>query len=220
MCASLDVKSGILDYYFITNRKLSHKPVEETVADAIAGGARIVQYREKDLPLRETVMQARKVADVCRAAGALIIIDGHLDIAVSLDADGIHVSNSGPAFSAAREAMGKDKIIGVSAKGVRDAVDAARAGADYVALGPIFEKRGGRGTDRALGPKGIMEAKGAAGIPLVGIGGITVSNCAEAVRAGADGVCAISDVVGSSDIPGRVAEFLRAVREEKRILEG
>lgn len=209
------IPEGALDFYFITNRKLSKKPVIETVADAIRGGARMVQYREKDLPMPEIIKQAHEIAELCRQSNVLFAINDHIDVAVSVDADGIHVGQRDATYYEARDAVGSEKIVGVSASSVAQAVEAARNGADYVGLGPVFHTYTKRDAGKAIGLSTITEAKSRAGIPIAGIGGITLENCASVIKAGADGVCAISDVVGSDDIAGRVAEYLNRVREAK-----
>lgn len=204
-----------LGYYFINNRKLSRKPVIETIADAIRGGAKAIQYREKDLPMTEVIQQAREVSELCREKGVLLIINDHIDVAVSIDADGIHIGQRDAKYAEAREAMGPDKIVGVSASSVAQAVAAAEAGADYVGIGPIFHTYTKRDAGRAIGLSTITQAKSKLSIPIVGIGGITLENCASVIRAGADGVCAISDVIGSDDIAERVSEYLRLVADAK-----
>jgi len=204
-----------MDYYFITNRKLSRKPVTETVADAIDGGAQIIQYREKDLPFPEIIKQAYEVAELCKKKGVLFVVNDYVDIAVSVDADGIHVGQSDSPYRIARDALGEDRIVGVSAKNAWQALAAERAGADYVGLGPIFPTATKPDAGRALGTAVISEVRSKVKIPLVGIGGITLENCSEAVSAGLDGVCAISNVVASDDIAARVREFKQRVTEAK-----
>ena len=207
----MKIPEGVLDFYFITNRKLSRKPVLETVADAVRGGARIIQYREKDLPMPEIIQQAHAIAELCRASGVLFIVNDYVDVAVSVDADGLHIGRNDVPYLIARDAMGADKIVGVSVRSAWQAVEAERAGADYVGLGPIFPTETKRDAGRAIGVQAIAEARRRLRIPIVAIGGITLENCAEVVRAGADGVAAISDVVGREDIAERVAEFRRRV---------
>jgi len=210
-----NLSEGILDYYFITNRKLSKKSVTETVADAIRGGAKIIQYREKDLPFPDIIKQAYEIGELCKKEGALFIVNDYVDIAVSVDADGIHVGQGDSPYHIARDAMGPDKIVGVSAKHAWQAVAAAKAGADYVGLGPVFPTATKPDAGRAVGARGISEARSKTSVPLVGIGGITLENCAEVIKAGADGVCAISEVVPSEDIAAKVAEFRKRVAEAK-----
>ena len=212
----MKIPEGVLDFYFITNRRLSKKPVIETVIDAIKGGAKIVQYREKDLPLPEIIQQAHSIAELCRKEGVIFIVNDHVDVAVSVDADGLHVGQGDTPYPIARDAMGEGKIVGVSARNPGEALRAAKIGADYVGLGPIFPTETKRDAGWAVGANAISEVKKRnAEIPVVAIGGITLENCAEAVLAGADGVAAISDVVGNEDIAGRVAEFRRRIAEAK-----
>lgn len=212
------IPEGALDFYFITNRRRSKKPVIETVADAIKGGAKIVQYREKDLPMPEIIKQAYGIGELCKKEGVIFIVNDHVDVAVSVDADGLHVGQGDTPYHIARDAMGPEKIVGVSARNPGEALRAAKAGADYIGLGPIFPTETKRDAGRAVGVGAIAEVKMRRGdIPVVAIGGITLENCAEAIRAGADGVAAISDVVGSEDIAGRVAEFRRRVAEAKAV---
>jgi len=214
--ANAKLSGGVLDFYFITNRKLSKKPVIETVGDAIAGGAKIIQYREKDLPMEEIIKQAYEIAELCKKNGVLFIVNDYVDIAVAVDADGVHVGQGDLPYKVARDALGEDKIVGVSAKNVWQAVAAANAGADYIGLGPIFHTTTKADAGKAIGLQAIKEVKAKIDVPVVAIGGITLENCAEVVKAGADGVCAISDVVQSEDIAKRVAKFMEVVQEAKK----
>ena len=202
-------------FYFITDRKLSKKPVVETVKDAISGGARVVQYREKELPREQMLCEAREISELCKNAGVVFLVNDYPELALGVGADGVHVGQSDASYKQAREILGPEKIVGVSATTVEEAVKAADEGADYIGLGPIYPTGTKADAAPAIGVEAIREAAAKTSKPIIAIGGITLENTPEVVGAGACSVCAISAVVCSGDIAGAVRGFNRAVESAR-----
>ena len=126
-----------IDLYFITDSKLTKKTVLDDVKAAIAGGVKIVQYREKEKPTKEMVEEAQKIKELC-GDDVIFLVNDRIDIALAVDADGVHLGNDDMPYETARKLLGEDKIIGLTIHNVEEAVEAERLGADYVGVSPIF----------------------------------------------------------------------------------
>lgn len=193
--------------YAVTPDEPETERLVRLVSQAVAGGAAIVQYRNKiaSEALREE--QARALALVCRRAQATFIVNDHADLAVAVGADGVHVGREDEDFSVLRARLGRERLIGVSCyNDVARAVQARDAGADYVAFGGFFPSLTKPGT--AASPLSILaEAKHATRIPIVAIGGITVENGRLLVQAGADSLAVISALFGAEDVRAMASRF-------------
>lgn len=208
------ISPGLWRLCVITDPKASRGRSDLEVAEAaIAGGADVLQLRDKEASsgrLYRVAMQMRKLT---RAAGIAFIVNDRLDIALASDADGVHVGQSDLPASVAREIMGPRKILGVSVDSVEEAVRAERDGADYLGVGPVFEARGTKPDAGApVGVDRIARIRRACGLPIVAIGGINADNARWVREAGADAAAVISAVVAADDIA-------HAARRLKRILE-
>ncbi|MBU1631470.1 MAG: thiamine phosphate synthase, partial [Candidatus Omnitrophica bacterium] len=134
----------------------------------------------------------------------LFIVNDRVDIALAVEADGVHLGKDDLSITEAREIIGEDKIIGISCDSVKEAIKAEKDGADYVALGPIFPTTTKKDVPYPLGIKVIKEAKKKISIPIVAIGGINEKNIGEALKSGADSVAVISAVLKNSNISASV----------------
>ena len=204
------------ELYFITDRKLCKKGEEEQVAAAIRGGADIVQYREKELGFEQKVKKANTLKEICYRAEVDFIVNDDVDVALEIEANGVHVGQKDEACKEARKKLGNGKLIGVSASTVSEAVKAEKDGADYIGLGPIFHTTTKKDAGPARGLSLIHEVRKQVKIPLVAIGGITKKNAANVVIAGADGVSAVSELVCAVDIEDAVREMRNIVVEAKK----
>jgi len=177
------------------------------VSAALDGGARLVQYRNKNGSAALRVEQARALKAVCSARGAPLIVNDHLDVALEIDADGVHLGREDGAASAARQALGPHKLVGISCYGsIERARAAQREGADHVAFGSFFASRVKPGAVRA--PIALLEqAKAELEVPIVAIGGITSENGGALVDAGADALAVISAIFDAPDIAASAARF-------------
>jgi thiamine-phosphate pyrophosphorylase len=197
--------------YVITDSQHARGRSHRAIADAaIRGGATAVQLRMKDEPARVLLETAREVVSVCRAAGVPCIINDRADVALAAGADGIHVGQDDLPARDARALLGKDRLLGVSAATVDEAVAAWRAGADYLGVGAVYATGTKTDAGAPVGTDRIRTICRAVPIPVVGIGGITVDNAAEVIRAGAAGVAVITAVTMAEDR----AEATRRLREQ------
>ncbi len=166
---------------------------------ALAGGARVVQYRNKGAGATAALAQAKTLAGACRAHGRPLIVNDRVDVALAIDDAGLHVgADDADDLAALRAALGPDRILGVSCyRSVERAREAVEAGADYVAFGSLFPSTTKPHAPPA--PLALFAKAAALGVPLVGIGGIDASNIAALIAAGADAAAVIGDLFGSGD---------------------
>ena len=165
----------------------------EQVLRLSAGGATLVQLREKHLSPREFFEAARDALEVARARQMRLIINDRVDIALALGADGVHLGQDDLPPVAARELLGQQAIIGFSTHTIEQAIEAARLPVDYIAIGPIYQTSSKENPDAVVGLDGLRRVRRAVGrIPLVAIGGINAANAHEVIAAGADSLAIIS----------------------------
>jgi thiamine-phosphate pyrophosphorylase len=202
------------DLYVITDQKLSRgRTLLRVAAEAISGGADIIQLREKDCPGKEMFARACVIRELTRDRGVTFIVNDRLDIALASGADGVHLGQADLPLTVARKIAPADFLIGVTVHTVDDAVNAELDGADYVAISPVYATRS---KDDAGAPCGLVmvgKVRTAVSVPVIGIGGITRDNAGEVIAAGADGVAVISAVVSADDIAG-------AARDLKHVIAG
>ena len=185
----------------VTDRSaLGGRSLEEAVAQAIEGGANLVQLREKDpdgrsLPAAELLALAGKLRAVTQGR-ALFLVNDRLDVALACAANGVHLPERGLPVAIARRLAGDAFIIGRSVHSVAEAVRAQEEGADYVQVGTIFASRSH--PDQPVAGLGLLEAVvGAVDIPILAVGGVTATNVGEALAAGASGAAVVSDILGA-----------------------
>jgi thiamine-phosphate pyrophosphorylase len=203
-----------IDFYFITDSNLSRKGIISDVNDAIKAGCKIIQYREKNKDFDTMVYEAKSLKKKCKDK-AIFLINDRLDVALAIDADGIHIGKADVSFKDVRKLLGDKKIIGISIDNVKEAIDAEIAGADYVGLGPIFETSTKKDAGSPCGIKMLKNVRKNIMIPIVAIGGITKKNVAEVIRNGADAAAAVSAVVASEDVYMEVNNFINIIRRCK-----
>lgn len=194
--------------YVITDNVLSGRSHEEIARAALAGGARILQLRDKRATDAELLPVAQTLRQLCTAAGAVFIVNDRVELAAEAEADGVHLGAEDETLEMARRRLGAGKIIGRSVDSVAEGVAAQEAGADYVALGPIFGTQTKPDAGEARGVAMLRELRSRLRVPLVAIGGIHAGNVAEVVKAGADAVAIISAVVCAPDVQAATAELV------------
>jgi thiamine-phosphate pyrophosphorylase len=196
--------------YVITDINLSRGRTHIEIAkEAIAGGADAVQLRDKEASGKKFYNTAREIRRLTLDASIPFIINDRLDIAIAVEADGVHIGQDDLPAVAARKLLGKDKILGVSASSLFEAVQAERDGADYIGFGPIFEARGTKpDAMEPLGFRVLASVRNKCKIPVLAIGGINHENFDKAIKSGASGVAVISAVVGAENI----AEAVRVLK--------
>lgn len=182
------------------------------VRAALQGGAPCIQLRAKTETAREMVELARALREATSAAGALLIVNDRVDVALAAGADGAHVGDDDLPVPAARRIVPQGFLLGRSTETPEQAVQAREDGADYVGVGPVYETASKDDAGSPVGLARVAAVVEAAGIPAVGIGGIDAENAAEVVRAGAAGVAVIRAVMQAPDPAEAVRELLREVR--------
>ena len=200
-----------IDLYFITDSRLSRKTVLEDVKSALKAGVKIIQYREKEKNTGEMIEEAGKIAGLCRKNNALFIINDRVDVALAVDSDGVHLGSEDMPYHIARKILGYNKIIGLTAHDVKEAVWAEEAGADYAGVSPIFETRTKPDAGTPCGLELIEEVKEKIKIPFVAIGGINEINIKDVVRAGARSVAIISAIIAESDVEKACKKFRKII---------
>jgi thiamine-phosphate pyrophosphorylase len=175
-------------------------PHEEIARRAVAGGADVIQLRDKSVGSRDLIRIGKAITAITRPAGALFIVNDRLDVGIACGADGVHLGQGDLRVDVARQLSPAGFIIGISVSTVEEARKAAQEGADYVALSPTFStgSKGDAGPGHGL--IRLQEISNAVSIPVIAIGGIGLGNVREVIEAGADGVAVISAVLSAPDI--------------------
>lgn len=193
--------------YALTDVRLSGLSHAEQVELLSAGGATLVQLREKELPAREFYEEAKKAVDVALRRGVQLIVNDRVDVALAVGAHGVHLGQDDMPPEAARKLLGPEAMIGYSSHNIEQAIAATRLPIDYLAIGPIFATTSKTDTAPVLGLDGLRTVRQAIGtFPLVAIGGIIHANAHEVIEAGADSVAVISALLSD---PRRITELTR-----------
>lgn len=209
---------SMMEVYLVTDRRLAgERSEEEIVRDALLGGVRVLQYREKEYSTREQITRASRLCSLARRHGAVFLVNDRVDLALAVDADGVHMGQEDLPLPAARRILGLEKIIGVSVENVEQAVRAEAEGADYLGVSAIYSTPT-KLEAPAVGLEGLKAIRRAVKLPLVAIGGINRENAAEVIRAGADGIAVVSAVVSAPDPREASLTLIKEVRRAK--LEG
>ncbi len=206
-----------LAVYIITDRRVAgNRSILDIVREAIAGGATAVQLREKEASAREMIRLGEALHEITRPAGIPLIVNDRVDVAVALDAEGVHVGQDDIPAAIARQMIGPDRILGVSAATVAEARQAERDGADHLGVGDVFGTPSKSDAGVPIGVERLAEVARAVSIPVVAIGGITLDNAAQVIRAGAQGVSVISAIVGATDPEAAARRLCEIVAAERR----
>ncbi len=209
----MNISKEQLLLYAVTDRHWlkEGEGLEVPVEKALRGGTTFLQLREKELDEESFEAEALVLQKLCRQYGVPFIINDNVQLAVKINADGVHVGQEDMEASEVRRLMGPDRILGVSAQTVEDAVRAEKAGADYLGVGAVFPT--GSKDDAVEVPKEVLkDICKAVSIPVVAIGGITVDNMSELENTGICGISVISAIFGQEDAE-KAAEGLRGKAE-------
>jgi len=188
--------------YVVTDAKLSRgRSHVEVARAAIQGGADVIQYREKDGDAASRLVEARAIRTLCHDTDRIFVVNDHVDLAIAVEADVLHVGQDDAPAATVREKIGTSMRLGVSARTLDEALRAVDDGADHLGVGPIFDATTTKpDAARPLGLEGLARIRDAVGIPLIAIGGIDHDNAADVIAAGADGCAVISCIVGAEDV--------------------
>ncbi|MDP2831499.1 MAG: thiamine phosphate synthase [Candidatus Omnitrophota bacterium] len=180
----------------------------EVARDMLAGGVKILQYRQKEKSRREKCLECVEIRKMTKIAAATFIVNDDVDIALAVKADGVHLGQNDMPIEMARELVKEEMIIGLSTHSPRQALDAITRGADYIAIGPIFPTQTKKDVCPAVGLEYLDYAVKNVTIPCVAIGGIKLHNLREVLAHGASCVAMITEIVGAPDIRARIKEIL------------
>jgi thiamine-phosphate pyrophosphorylase len=198
----------IAGLYVILDRQfLAGRDELEVTSQIIEGGARVIQLRDKQSKKGELLILARKLKGLCSQAGVLFITNDYLDLALAVDADGLHIGQQDLPLPVVRRQLPIDKLVGCSVATVSQATRAQDEGADYIAVGSMFPTTTKKEAT-VVGLDMLKELKRVVSVPVVAIGGIDQDNVGEVVTAGADAVAVISAVLGEKDVKGAVQKLV------------
>jgi thiamine-phosphate pyrophosphorylase len=209
-------KTGkISGLYVILDRQfLAGRDDLDIAGQIIEGGARVIQLRDKQSEKGGLLLVAQKLKELCSQAGVLFIINDYLDLALAVDADGLHIGQEDLPLSVVRRQLPIDKIIGCSVTTVSQATKAQNEGADYIAVGSMFPTTTKREAT-VVGVQMLKELKQVVSAPLVAIGGINLNNIGKVIAAGADAVAVISAALGEKDVKGAVQKLVAEIDSGK-----
>ncbi|MDQ0114912.1 thiamine phosphate synthase [Paenibacillus harenae] len=194
--------------YAITGEQFHpNRDLIEVMEEAIVGGVDIIQLRDKTSGKPELLRKARALRELTRKHGVIFIVNDHIDVAMEVDADGVHLGQGDVSLPEARKLVG-EKIIGISTHALQEAWLAQQQGADYIGVGPVYRTATKADVVDPVGVSYVREVTQNIRIPFVAIGGIKLSNVDEVIAAGATRICAVSEIVGSSDVRGTCEAFL------------
>jgi thiamine-phosphate pyrophosphorylase len=214
MAAAPSDKGTHLDWslYLVTDPDLvGDRPLLEVVAAAIRGGVSIVQYRDKQAHTRAMVQTAGALVQLCRQMGVRLLVNDRVDVALAVDADGVHVGQEDMPVALARKLLGPDRLLGVSVHNAAEVRQAEQDGADHLSVSPVFATPTKPGHRPPLGLDGVRALSAMSRLPLIAIGGIQLNNAAQVISAGARGICVVSAIVAAADPEPAARSLRRAV---------
>jgi thiamine-phosphate pyrophosphorylase len=197
-------------YVILDRQFLGDRDELDVTRQIIEGGARVIQLRDKQSKKKELLLVAQKLRELCSQADVLFVINDYLDLAMAVDADGLHIGQEDLPLPVIRRELPIDRIIGCSVTMLSQATKAQTEGADYIAVGSIFPTATKKGAT-VVGVDMLRELKQKVSTPLVAIGGINQNNIGEVVSAGADAVAVISAVLSEKDVKGAVQKLIAKI---------
>jgi thiamine-phosphate pyrophosphorylase len=204
--------------YLITDRmQTAGRTLPAVVAEALRGGLRAVQLREKDLAAGQLFDLAAELRLLTREYGAKLLINDRIDVALAVAADGVQLGKAGLPLAEARRILGSERLIGYSAHSADEALQAQLEGADFITLGPVYQTPS---KERYGEPPGLSVLAAAARlltIPVFALGGVKQASVAEVLSAGARGVALISAIMAAPNPADETESLLRAIRHHARI---
>lgn len=201
------------DLYVVTDRQLTGgRPLRLVVEAALRGGARAVQLREKDLPPRDLYPLALEMRQLTQAYGARLLINDRVDVALAVNADGVHLTTTSLPASIARQVLGPGRLIGVSTHTRAEVQAAIDEGADFIVFGPVFSTPSKAPYGPPVGLDALRAVRAVVKLPILAIGGIKPTNLEQVLAAGADGIAVISAIISADDPTAATQNLLAALR--------
>ncbi len=200
--------------YLITDRKLFNAQCSMyfTIETVLQAGVKCIQLRENDLSVKELLNMAVWMRELTREYGANLFINDRIDVALAVEADGVHLGQNSIPAHAVRKISGDKLIIGVSTHSIDEAAEAEKDGADFITLGPIYETLSKLKYGKPIGIDSIRKVKSRVSIPVFAIGGIKLDMVTEVKEAGADRIALISAILAAKNTKETTEEFLRLLK--------
>jgi len=196
----------------VTDRHQTNgRPLVPLLQRVVNAAAPAIQLRERDLSARELVTLAHEVQALTTSRGAQLLLNDRIDVALAFEGVGVHLRSNSLPVTVARQIVGTQRLVGISAHSVEEVVQGASQGADYIVLGPIYETPSKQIYGPPLGIHTLEKACGLIRIPIFGIGGVTAARAREMRRAGAFGVAVITAILGAKDVESATRELVDAV---------
>ncbi|MCP9451957.1 MAG: thiamine phosphate synthase [Nitrospira sp.] len=192
------------------------RPLVDILKEAAEAGARLFQYRNKTASMKEAYEEARGLKVVASDCGVTFLVNDRCDLALAVDADGVHIGQDDLPYEYARRLMGPHKLIGLSTHNPEQVKEAARLKPDYIGFGPIFKPGSKEDHDPIVGVEGLATIRPLTTLPLFAIGGITLDNAMAVCQAGADGIAVISAVMKAKDVKTVVRQFVHLMQSSKQ----
>ena len=202
------------DLYCITAEEYSNgRKNIEVVKEMIEAGVKIIQYREKDKKISEKYEECMAIRDLTKKTGVTFIVNDHVDIAILVKADGVHIGQDDLPARKVRQLVGEDMIIGLSTHSPEQAKAAVEDGVDYIGVGPIFKTYTKKDVCAPVGLDYLKFVVNNLDIPFVAIGGIKQHNVSEVVKCGAKCIAMVTEIVGAKDIKAKIEEIRKTIKE-------
>ncbi len=198
--------------YLITDGRQMKSPFYEGIEDALKGGLQALQLREKDLSVRQLYATACRLREITSRYGARLFVNDRLDVALSVEADGIHLAGTSIPPRAVHKVTGGKMIIGVSTHTLEEAIEAEREGADFITFGPVYKTPSKKKYGPPVGIEKLKEVAEKVSIPVFGLGGIKIERVQDVLKAGAQGVALISAILSSDNIESESARFITTAK--------
>jgi thiamine-phosphate pyrophosphorylase len=199
--------------YVILDSALLTIPVHDCAQELADAGVRLLQYRNKTAPARELLNYSRSLASLLIPLGVSFIVNDRPDVAVLAGATGIHVGQDDLEVEQTRGLVGEERVLGVSTHNTEQFREAADTSADYLAVGPVFATASKANPDPVTGTEFIRQVRDLSDKPIVAIGGITLDNAASVIRAGANCVAVLSDILRAPDRGQRAKQYLETLEQ-------
>ncbi|WP_319370447.1 thiamine phosphate synthase [uncultured Ilyobacter sp.] len=206
----INIPTGL---YGITGETFSNgKSNLQCVENMIKSGIKIIQYREKDKPIRDKITDIKKIRALCKKEKVLFIVNDHVDVAMLVDADGVHIGQEDMHPSDVRKLIGPDRIIGLSTHSQKEGLASLKEDIDYIGVGPIFPTT--TKNRNAVGLEYLDFAVKNLDIPFVAIGGIKEHNIKDILKSGADRICLVSEIIGAENINKKIQQLNQIIENK------
>ncbi len=206
------VASRLCGLYVILDPSVSpDRPLLDVLTASAEAGAKIVQYRNKTAPMNAAYTEALSLRRIAQELGVIFIVNDRCDLALAVDADGVHLGQGDLPLHLARKVMGPDKLIGISTHNREQVITATAGEPSYLGFGPIFTPGSKLDHDPVVGLQGLRTIRPLTALPIFAIGGITADRTEDVIRAGADGVAVISAILKAPDISQAIIDFVSRI---------